>query len=124
MLVVQPAVRNDAARRVPLPAIIEEELVAAIDRALRFAAHVLDLVDRLQRVSDVVVLSGLIGSRYTPLRTRAEHAASPQSMAMTAGDDETVVALTPARRHRQALVHEADRIAEDIVVMFHRERRP
>jgi hypothetical protein len=39
------------------------------------------------------------------------------------GDASSTVQLTPARRHRQALTHDADRIAEDLTVLLARDRQ-
>jgi hypothetical protein len=81
---------------------------------------VLDRADPLRRVTDVTVVAQLAGAGYMPWRTRAEHAASPSSGTMGRGGDDVVVGLAPARRHRQALMHDADRIAEDLVVQLRR----
>ena len=123
VLITQPALAQTSNPVGMLRAIIEEELVAAVARALRFAGQTLDRIDPLGRISDVVVVVALLGAGSIPIRTRAENAASPNSMPMGAGGDETVVTLTPPRRHRQALVHDADRIAEDLTVLLTRRRR-
>ncbi len=122
VLIVQPArVLGDRAVR-DLPALIEEDLVAAVGRSLHFAGWVLDRTDPLRRVTEVTVMAQLAGAGYMPWRSRAEHAASPTSGRMGSGGDEVIVGLTPARRHRQALIHDADRIAEDLVALLRRGR--
>lgn len=104
-----------------LPAAIEEDVQERIFRALRFAGWVLDEVDPVGRVSDVVPLVALTGGGYLPWRTRAEHAASPQSGQMGSGGEDVRVTLTPLRRHRAALTHDTERIAEDFTVMLRRQ---
>jgi hypothetical protein len=122
VLIVQPARVVGDRGVTELPAVIEEDVVAAIGRALRFVGWVLDRTDPLRRVTDVTVVGLLAGAGYMPWRSRAEHAASPTSGTMGRGGDEVVVGLTPARRHRQALIHDPDRIAEDLVVLLRRGR--
>jgi Domain of unknown function (DUF4062) len=121
---VVQAARQDADRRsMELPALIEEDVIEALVRAVRFSGWLLDRVDPLRRLTDVAPIAYLAGAGYMPWRTRAEHAASPNEGTMGQGGDHTTVTLTPARRHRQALTHDADRIAEDLATLLRRERR-
>jgi hypothetical protein len=120
--VVQAARRETNRRPTELPALIQEDVVQALVRAVRFSGWLLDRVDPLHRLTDVVVIAHLAGAGYMPWRTRAEHAASPSASSMGPGGDTTTVMLTPARRHRQALTHDADRIAEDLATLLRRER--
>jgi Domain of unknown function (DUF4062) len=106
-----------------LPALIEEEVTAGLAAALQFADWLLGRVDPLRRLTDVVPLASVVGAGYLPWRTRAEHAASPGTGTMGRGTDDATVGLTPARRHRQALVHDADRMAEDLAALLRREFR-
>jgi CheY-like chemotaxis protein len=118
------AARRDAGRlQVELPALLEEDIVEALAQAVRFCGWLLDRVDPLHRLTDVAVIAHLAGGGYLPWRTRAEHAASPNAATMGQGGDTTTVMLTPVRRHRRALTHEADRIAEDLATLLRRERR-
>jgi hypothetical protein len=105
-----------------LPALIVEDAKDALAAAIRFAGLVLDRVDPTHRVTDVVVMAHLAGAGFMPWRTRAEHQASPNAGQMGIGGDDITVTLTPARRRRQALTHEADRIAEDLVTLLRRAR--
>lgn len=107
-----------------LAAIIEEDLHETIFRALRFAGWLFGEVDPVGRVSDVVPLVALTGGGYLPWRLRAEHAANPQSGTMGKGGEDIRVTLTPLRRHRAALTHDTERIAEDVTVLLRREVRP
>lgn len=102
---------------------IEEDIAAALANAIRFSGWLLDRVDPIRRISDVVVLAHLAGAGYMPWRTRAEHRASLTQATMGAGGDEVTVLLTPARRHRQALTHDVERIAEDLTALLRREKR-
>jgi hypothetical protein len=105
-----------------IPALIEEEVTEALSRGLRFAGWLLDRVDPLRRITDVVPVAALAGAGYMAWRTRTEHAASPQS-GQIGQERDAVVNLRPARRRRQALTHDADRIAEDFVALLRRDRR-
>jgi len=120
--IVQAARQETDRRRAELQALIQEDVIDALRRAVRFSGSLLDRIDPLYRLTDVVVIAHLVGAGYMPWRTRAEHAASPSSGSMGPGGDTTTVMLTPARRHRQALTHDADRIAEDLATLLRRER--
>ena len=119
--VIQAARSGNDRFRSDIPALIEEEITAALSRGLRFAGWLLDRVDPLRRITDVVLVTALAGAGYMAWRTRAEHAASPQSGQTGQGRD-GVVTLRPARRHRQSLTYDADRIAEDLVALLRRDR--
>jgi len=120
--ITQPARRAADRLHSEIPAVIEEEITEALSRGLRFAGWLLDRVDPLRRITDVVPVAALVGSGHATWRTRAEHAASPQSGQIGRGGD-ALVSLQPGRRHRQALTHDADRIAEDLVALLRRDRR-
>ena len=121
--VIQAAREETDRRHSELWALIQEDVIEALRRAVRFSGSLLDRIDRAHRLTDVVVIAHLIGAGHMPWRTRAEHAASPNSGSMGLGGDTTTVMLTPARRHRQALTHDADRISEDLATLLRRERR-
>jgi hypothetical protein len=122
ILVVQPAGEDQRERLSAMSVIIEEDVQERLARALRFAAWLLDRLDPLRRLTDVVTATTLLGAGYSPWRTRAEHATNPNASFTAAGGDETTVVLMPARRTRQALTHEAERIAEDLATLLRRER--
>lgn len=105
-----------------LPALIIEDVRDALAIALRFAGWVLDRIDSTHRLTDVVIMAHLAGAGFMAWRTRAEHEASPNAGQLAMGGDDITVTLTPARRHRQVLTHEADRIAEDLVTLLRRAR--
>jgi hypothetical protein len=107
-----------------MPAVIHEDVQQLVGAAVRYAGWVLDRIDPVRRLTDVVVLVRLSGAGWMPWRTRQEHEASPTSGSMgSGGDAETTVELTPPQRHRQALTHDADRIAEDLTALLERGRR-
>jgi len=118
----QPARRVPAAGTTELPAIVEEDLVDAAVRALRFCGWLLDRIDPRHRLTDVAVVVRLEGASYMPWRTRAEHAASPTSGSIPMGAEDPTVMLTPASRRRQALIHDAERIGQDLVALLRRAR--
>jgi len=110
--------------RTEIPALIEEDLTEALSRGLRFSGWLLDRVDPLRRVTDVVPAVALLDAGYMAWRTRAEHGENPQSGHIQMGQEgDSVISLRPARRHRQALTHDADRIAADLVALLRRARR-
>ncbi len=121
--IVQPARRDTEPLRTGLPALIEEDLATALARAIRFSGWLLDRIDPLHRLTDVVPVARLAGAGYMPWRTRAEHAASPKAATIHGTADAVTATLTPARRHRQALTHDANRIAEDLITLLRREVR-
>jgi hypothetical protein len=120
--VAQPARRTSAGRATELPALIEEDIALAIGCAIRFGGWLLDHIDPVRRLTDVVVIAQIVGAGYMPWRTRQEHAASPNSATMGRGND-TVAVLTPARRPRQALTLDADRLTQDLVALVRRRHR-
>ena len=103
-----------------IPAIIEEVIAEKLTLGIRFSGWVLDRIDPLHRLTDVVILSHLSGSSFMPWRTRTEHAASPNSGQVGFGRADTTVELTPPTRHRQALIHDVDRLTQDLTALLRR----
>jgi hypothetical protein len=122
--IVQPAASGADGYRTALPALIEEDLAGALERAIRFSGWLLDRIDPVRRLTDVVPVARIAGGSYMAWRTRAQHSANPNAATIPyRGTDDPIVTLTPARRHRQALTHDAHRIAEDLVTLLRREMR-
>jgi hypothetical protein len=119
----QPATATRDRGAAMLPSIVEEDVSARLARALRFAGWLLDQIDPMQRVTDVVAVAVIANSGYTPWRTLAEVAANPHSGTMSTASSPAPIAPTPARRRRASLIHEADRIAEDLTALLRRGRR-
>lgn len=102
-----------------LPAIIEETVQQRIATALGFAAAQLERIDGTERITHVAVAVRIIGSDYLAWRTRAEHAASPNSMTMAIGNTER--GPVTAFRRRAALRLDRRRLVEDLVVPLRRQ---
>lgn len=122
--IVQPAIGIRHRDRSTLPSIVEEDLQDALTHALRFVSWVLEQIDPLHRVTDIVAVAAVQGAASTPWRTRAEIAASPNSGSFSVNPTpSTPVAPNPALRRRSSLAHDAQRIAEDLVVLLRRVHR-
>ncbi len=120
--VTQPATtRQD--RLGTLPALVEEDVYGCILNALRFAAQVLDQVDRLHRLTDLAIVAGLVGSGWLGWRTRADFESGGGGGAIGGGTDRVVVHLAPPLRRRAALTHDVDHIAQDLTLLLRREIR-
>jgi hypothetical protein len=125
--ILQPAIpETDPHARIGITSIIEEDVAERLQQAIRFAGAALDHLDGPRRLSDVVVVAGLLDAGYMPWRTRAEQAANPNeaTMSMLGSRDVVPVELAPARRPRPALLQQPDRLAEDLTVLLGRQLRP
>jgi Domain of unknown function (DUF4062) len=101
---------------------IQEEVEECLRKMLKFAAWLLDHVDPLRRISDVVMVAALQGA--LTWRTRDEHQRNPNSYSMRSSTEPAVVQLTPARRHRAALMQDTATLAEDLTILLGRRLRP
>lgn len=117
----QRALSDTNGTRHGLPAIIMEDLADALENAIRFSGWLLDRVDPVRRLTDVVPAARITNASDAAWRTRAEHAANPNTATITTSDNAPTATLTPARRHRQALTHDAGRIAEDLTALLRRQ---
>jgi hypothetical protein len=124
VMVGQPPRRATPRAVAELPALIEEDIRDALLRGVRFAGWALGRIDPTHRLTHVAVVAHLASAGYMAWRTRAEHQASPNAGQIAMGGQDPTVTLTPATRHRQALTHDADRIAEDLVALLRRTRTP
>lgn len=102
-----------------LPAIIEETVQQRIATALGFAAAQLEQIDRTERITHVAIAVQISGSDYIGWRTRAEHAASPNSMTMAMGGGERGPVTT--FRRRAALQLDRTHLVEDLLVPLRRQ---
>lgn len=102
--------------------IIEEDVAEGIERALRFAAWLLDHVDPTMRLREVAPVVTIVGS---PMgwQTRAEHAASPNAMTIGFGSERAAITLSPPTRPRRALLSQALDLAKDFTVLLRRQAR-
>ena len=114
VVVVQPALRERSWHG-SLPSMIEEDIIERVACVVRLAGRVLDHVDDPPRISQVAVVAALCRPGSWPWRTRAEEAASPNSMTMRMfGPDRVEAQLAPPVRRRAALLQDADSLAEDL----------
>jgi hypothetical protein len=107
-----------------LPAILVETVQEKLEASLRYAAWVLDQIDRTQRLWHVAIAAQLSGS--FGMRSRKEHEASPNSMTMGASYGQNrhpPVHLSPAHLLRPALAQQADQIVDDLMTLIRRQRR-
>lgn len=104
--------------------IIEEDVAEEVERSLRFAGVVLDLIDSTGRLTVVAPVASIHGSAIG-WRTRAEQAASPNAMSGGFGtrQGEGPVRLSPTTRPRRHLAMNAPELAEDLTVLLRRQAR-
>lgn len=104
-----------------MPAVIHEEVIERLERALLLAGSVLEQLDPLRRLSDVVPAATIIGASYGAWRSRSEQERSPNQMALNMqGRERPVITLVAPRIHRAALVSQAPQIARDLAVLLRR----
>jgi hypothetical protein len=105
-----------------LSALIEEDIRARLERAIRFVVGVLDRFDPEGRLTQVALVGGLVGVGVAGWRTRAEHAANPTQMTIPTGlmnrQGPISVQLDPPVRPRTALTLETAALAEDLTVLL------
>lgn len=113
-----------ADRGMGMSVIIQETVEERLEASLAFAAWLLGKIDPTERITHVVPAVRLTGGGAFAWRTRAEHAANPNSVSMTMfGREEErdeAVLLTPPHMPRPALTVNAARIIEDLVVLLRR----
>ncbi|MEO7067289.1 MAG: DUF4062 domain-containing protein [Rhodanobacter sp.] len=111
-------------RRSMIIALIEEDVTAAVVRALKFAAWTFDKIDSSSRLTHIAIAAQIVGGDYLGWRTRAEDEASPTSgtMGMGSSSGTAHVHLSPAHRVRGALRTDIGRISADLTVLLRRQR--
>lgn len=104
--------------------LIEENVSAAIEKALGFADGMLEKFDRTQKLTRVVLATDIGTSGVLGWRTAREQAASPDSMQI-AMDTPALgpVMLNPPDRTRMALRAEHTRLTEDLLALLRRRFR-
>ena len=123
VVVVRPLTRG-ADRSAILRGIIEEEVLADLEADLAFVDRVLAHIDPGGRTSYVVPVVALVGAGYTAWRTRAEQAASPNSMTMNMNSgDQIVTHLSSPAQPRSALSDGRSNLATDLMVLLRRAAR-
>ena len=106
-----------------MSAVIEEDVRADIEGALRFVNRLLSIIDARGGLTYVAPVVALLGAGYGAWRTRAEQAASPDSMTMNmmAPNEPAIARLSPPARPRIALRDEPAELAADLTVLLRRE---
>jgi Domain of unknown function (DUF4062) len=107
-------------------ALIEENVIDALDRGLARAADILGRIDDAQRLSRLVVAISLAGNGVMGWRTRGEDAASPNSMTMSnafSQGERPPIHFQPPDRPRAALEFDRTRMVEDLVTLLRRQFR-
>ncbi len=123
-VVIMRALTRGTDRSVTLRGIIEEEVLADLEADLVFVDRVLDHVDRAGAATHVVLVVALSGTGYTAWRTRAEQAASPNSMTLNmSGREQIVTNLSRPAQPRSALSDNRVALAGDLMVLLRREAR-
>lgn len=118
ILIKQPITSNQRTWLSGIPSIIEEDIREIIVRTLRFVSEMLKMIDETNRITDVVVLAVLHNTSIRPWRTRAEHAASPNSASLDGDRSGEVVGESLPGIRRSNLYHQADQIAEDLCILL------
>lgn len=119
--ILLPTFSENNRRHSLLLSIIEEDIRERLERALRFANAVLNRIDRSRRLTDLVIVAGLLGAGWLSWRTRAEQAASPNSSPMGQGVNYILVPERPQLHPRSAFTREIPKLADDLTVLLRRE---
>jgi hypothetical protein len=124
VVVLLRALARSADRNIMLRGIIEEEVLADLEADLAFVDRVLAHIDPEGRTSHVIPVVALVGAGYTAWRTRAEQAASPNSMTMNmSAGDQVVAHLLPPAQPRSAMSNQRSNLARDLMVLLRRAAR-
>lgn len=104
--------------------IVEEEIEEKLRMALAYATWLLDKIDPTKALTHIALSARVVGGSAYEWRTRAQHAASPNSgtIAMFSREDErdAPVSLSPAHKPRAALSMDAARISQDLLALMRR----
>lgn len=104
--------------------LIEENVSAAIEKALAFADRMLEKFDRTQKLTRIVIAADIATSGVFGWRTTREHVASPDSIQVTMDRSASgPVMLNPPDRTRMALRAEHTRLTEDLLALLRRRYR-
>jgi hypothetical protein len=121
VVITRPLTRGTD-RGVILRGLIEEEVLSDMEADIAFTDVVLAHVDPARRATNVVLVAALIGATYTAWRTRAQQAASPNSMSINvSGSDQILAHLSPAAQPRSTLVEQRSGLARDLMVLLRRQ---
>jgi hypothetical protein len=115
-----PARQSESADLSSLPVIIHEEIEDRIASAIGYIDRVLDHVDPTERLTRLAILAAVQGGGHVGWRTRAEHAASPNSVQMNPWASSGAAGLSPPDRARGALRTNGRGIAQDLATRLRR----
>lgn len=106
-------------------ALIEENVAAALTRALTHSSEILERIDETERLSRIAVAAGISSNGAMGWRTRTEDEVSPNSMTMSMFQEgeRAPVHLTPPDRARAALSFNRERMGEDLLTLLRRQWR-
>jgi hypothetical protein len=108
-----------------MQALIEEDVVAAIEKGLRFGSAVLDEIDPTQALRHIVPAISLIGASYQPWMRREEFRRLSGGMSMRSGSDVLPPThMTPPERLRAALTQDLPILVEDLTTLLKRTYQP
>jgi len=102
--------------------IIKEQLLDKMEKVLRYAAFVLDSIDNTQRLTHFCLAVQLThgGSIVTQAESEAQRQSNIINLGNSYGHKKNAIHLTPAVRHRSALVHDIDAICADLTTLLKR----
>jgi hypothetical protein len=121
IMIGQPASVDRDHRTATIPSLVEEDINDRLERAIRFAATVMDRIDSRGRITHVVLLATIVGAGWMGWRSRAEYERSHGGGQMGSGGERVVAELTPAMRPRAALMQQSAALARDLTIHLRRE---
>lgn len=102
-------------------AIIQEDILEQITKALKFFEKVLHEIDPTERLSHVAIVAAINDADYHAWRTKSENEANPNSVTLGLGSSkEKIVHLSPPHRTRGVFRIETHSIAEDLTTLLRR----
>ncbi len=115
-----PAVRRHR-HATALAGLIEEDILAKIERMLRFGASLLDRIDPVQRLTRVAPVVSILNAGYAGWQDDTTYESTRGGVVMGRGGDLITVQLTPPDIARPLLAQKATSFAEDLTVLLRRE---
>jgi hypothetical protein len=104
-------------------ALIEEDIQKQIESGLRFAASMLDTIDRPRRLSHVLPVAALIHAGHFGWLTRAEAAVHPYATQICLMAPERNIQTIPRAVPRGSFINRSSEIAQDLTTLLRREMK-